>query len=71
MCGSGHSQEQLIITLANLLYKIDMDDKDKHLLWKSFKGNKKFLASIGMAKKEFDFSIMDTVSDALQYKCLA
>lgn len=64
-------EEQLIITLANLLYKIDMGDKDKHLLWKSFKGNKKFLAYIGMAKKEFDFSIMETVSDALQCKYLA
>lgn len=61
-------EEQLIITLTNLLYKIDMDDKDRHQLWKSFKGNKKFLASIGMAKKEFDFSIMETVADALQYK---
>ncbi len=64
------NEEQLIITLANLLYKIDMDDKDRHQLWKSFKGNKKFLASIGMAKKEFDFSIMETVSDALQCKYL-
>lgn len=64
-------EEQLIITLANLLYKIDMDNKDQHLLWKSFKGNKKFLASIGMAKKEFDYSIMEIVSDALQYKYLA
>ena len=64
-------EEQLIITLANLLYKIVMDDKDRHQLWKSFKGNKKFLASIGMAKKEFDFSIMETVSDALECKYLA
>lgn len=64
------NEEQLIITLANLLYKIDMDDKDRHQLWKSFKGNKKFLASIGMAKKEFDFSIMEMVSDALQCKYL-
>lgn len=66
-------EKQLIISLVNLLYKIDMDDKDKHLLWKSFKGNKKFLSSIGMAKKEFGFSIMKTASDALQckYLCLA
>lgn len=61
-------EEQLIITLANLLYKIDMDDKDRHRLWKTFKGNKKFLSSIGMTKKEFDFSIMETVADALPYK---
>jgi len=61
-------EKQLIISLANLLYKIDMDDKDKHLLWKSFQGNKKFLALMEMAKKEFEFSIIETVSDALQCK---
>lgn len=61
-------EKQLVICLANLLYKIDMDDKDKHLLWKSFKGNKKFLASNDVSKKEFDFSIVETVSDALEYK---
>lgn len=64
-------EKQLIISLANLLYKIDMDDKDRCQLWKSFKGNEKFLDSIGMAKKEFDFAIMETVSDALQCKYLA
>ena len=61
-------EKQLITSLANLLYEIDMDDKDKHLLWKSFKGNKKFLASIEMKKKEFEFSIIETLSDALKYK---
>lgn len=61
-------EKQLILSLANLLYKIDMDDKDKRLLWKSFKNNKKFLASIEMAKKEFEFSIIEMVSDALKYK---
>ena len=61
-------EKQLMISLANLLYKIDMDDKDRHLLWKSFKGNKKFLASIEMKKKEFGFSIIETVSDALEDK---
>lgn len=64
-------EKQLIISLANLLYKIDVDNKDQHLLWKSFKGNRKFLSSIGMAKKEFGFSIMETVLDALQCKYLA
>lgn len=61
-------QGELIISLSNLLYKIDLDDKDKKLLWKSFKGNKKFLTSVGMSKKEFEFSIIETVCDALKYK---
>ena len=61
-------KKQLIILLSNLLYKIEMDDKDKKLLWKSFKGNKKFLESVGMGKKEFDYSIVTTVIDALKSK---
>ena len=61
-------EKQLITSLANLLYKIDMNDRDKHLLWKSFKGNKKFLTSIKMKKKEFEFSIIETVLDVLKYK---
>jgi len=61
-------KQQLIISLANLLYKIDMDDQDRHLLWKSFRANKKFLDSIKMSKEEFDFSVIETVSDVLEYK---
>lgn len=58
----------LIVSLANILYKIDLDEKDKLLLWKSFKGNKEFLSSIKTAKKDFKFPIMETISDALKYK---
>lgn len=61
-------QTMLIVSLANLLYKINLDEKDKTLLWKSFKGNKKFLSSIEMSKKDFEFSIIETISDALMYK---
>lgn len=64
----GEKEKQLIISLANLLYKIDIDDKDKHLLWKSFKANKKFLASIEMTEKEFEFSIIETAFDVLKCK---
>lgn len=31
------SHKDLIIALSNLLYKIKLDDRDKKLLWKSFK----------------------------------
>ncbi|QQK07722.1 hypothetical protein [Miniphocaeibacter halophilus] len=58
----------LIIYLANLLYKITLDDKDKTLLWKSFKRNKEFLKLVEISKKDFDFSIIETVTDALQQK---
>lgn len=61
-------QTTLIVSLSNLLYKINFDEKDKKLLWKSFKGNKKFLSSIEMSKKDFEFSIIEIVSDALKHK---
>lgn len=64
-------EKQLIISLANLLYKIDMDYKDRHLLWKFFKGNEKYLASFEIKKREFGFSIIETVSDALKDKYFA
>lgn len=61
-------QTNLIVSLSNLLYKINLDEKDKTLLWKSFKGNKKFLSSVEMSKEDFEFSIIEIVSDALKYK---
>ena len=61
-------QKSLMVSLSNLLYKINLDEKDKTLLWKSFKGNKKFLSSIEMSKKDFEFSIIETVTDALKHK---
>lgn len=67
----GKKKRRLVLSLANLLYQIDMDDRDRHLLWESLKGNKSFLASMEIEKNEFDFSIMEIVSDALQCKCRA
>lgn len=61
-------QKTLIVSLSNLLFKIDLEEKDKTLLWKSFKGNKEYLSSLGMLKKDFEFSIIATVTDALNYK---
>ncbi len=60
--------KSLIVSLSNLLYKINLDEKDKTLLWKSFKGNKKFLSSIEISNKDFEFSIIETITDALKYK---
>ena len=60
--------KNIIISLANLLYKIELDDKDKTLLYKSLKKNKEFLASTDMKKKDFKIDILDTVSAALEYK---
>ena len=39
-----HSEfKLLIVSLANFLYKIDLNERDKKLLWKSLRKNKKML----------------------------
>lgn len=58
----------LLISLSNLFYKIELDEKDLKLLTKSFKNNKKFLSAVQMDKKDFDSEIMRTVNACLKYK---
>lgn len=60
----------LIISLCNLLYKIDLDYKDKKLLFKTFRKNKKMLSAFNIKKKEFTINVMDAVEEALAYKYL-
>lgn len=57
----------LIISLANLLYKIQLDNDDRQLLYKSFKSNKKFLEAVKVDKKDFCFAVMDAVDELLDY----
>ena len=58
----------LIVSLANFLYKIELNDRDKKLLWKALRRNKKMLKSMDISKKEFDMSIFEAVYEALDYK---
>lgn len=58
----------LIVSLANFLYKIELNERDKKLLWKSLRKNKKMLKSLGVSKKEFGVEIIDAVIEALNYK---
>lgn len=60
-------QRPLIVSLSNLLYKVDFDEKDKKLLWRSLKENKEFLASMEISENDFEFSVIETVADALAY----
>lgn len=60
--------KDLIILLANMLYKIDIDEETKILLWKSLRKNKDLLKSKGISKKEFDIGTMDIVFEALEFK---
>lgn len=57
----------MIISFANFLYKIDIDDKDKKLLYKTFKSNKKMLRALNVKKKEFKIEIFDAVEEALSH----
>lgn len=60
--------KDLIISLSNLLYKIDLNDKDKALLYKTLSKNKKMLKSFNMKKKEFTPAIIDAVDEALRHR---
>ena len=60
--------KDFIVSLANLLYKIELDDREKKLLWKSLRKNKKMLKSMDISKKEFDMDLMNGILDALRYK---
>lgn len=60
--------KDMLIALANLLYKITLDDKDKKLLAKSLKKNKEFLSTINLSRKEFDSSDISMVEIALNYR---
>lgn len=58
----------MIISMANLLYKITLDERDKKLLAKSLRKNKEFLASLQMTKKEFSVEDITLIERALNYR---
>lgn len=58
----------MVISMANLLYKIVLDDKDKKLLVKSLRKNKEFLSSIEMTKKEFGVEDLAMIERALKHR---
>lgn len=62
------NQRDMVITLANLLYKIDLDEQDKKIFVKSLKQNKEFLASINKTKKDIEVEDIDLVEQALRFK---
>lgn len=60
--------KKMVISLANLLYKIELDDEDRKVLAKSLRKNEKFLELIDMDKDEFDDYDIDTVERVLDVK---
>lgn len=60
--------ESMVISMANLLYKITLDDRDKKLFAKSLKKNKEFLSSVKMSKKEFGVDDIAMIEMALNHR---
>lgn len=62
------AHRNMVISMANLLFKITLDDKDRKLLAKSLRKNKEFLESVQMTKKEFDADDIFMVEKALSHR---
>lgn len=60
--------KDFMIGLANFLYGIDMDEKDKRLLLKVLRKDKEKLENAGIASGDFDFEVMNIVQEALTYQ---
>lgn len=62
------SHETALITLSNLLYKIELGDKDRKLLIKSFKKNKEALSAMKIQKEDVNDVLFDFMDKCLKYK---
>lgn len=60
--------EQLVMALANMLYKVPLDDKDRKLLIKSLKKNNDFLSSVNMSKHDLSTFDLVLIDKALEYQ---
>lgn len=60
--------KKLLVNLSNLLYQIEIDDKDRGVLLKYLKKNKEFLSAMGVDKKDFDDTLMYSVEKCLMHK---
>lgn len=60
--------KEMIIFLANLLYKIELGEKDQKILWKTIGSNSDLLESMKLDKKEFKESLMHVVSQTLDFQ---
>lgn len=60
--------EQLVMALANMLYKVSLDDKDRKLLIKSLKKDNGFLSSVNMSKHDLSTFDLVLIDKALEYQ---
>ena len=62
------SIKELLIYMTNLLFDIKIDEKDRKLLAKSYRKDKKFLEDMKVEKKDIDLELFNMVDDVLKYK---
>lgn len=62
-----NNHKNMVISMANLLYRIDLDDMDKKLLAKSLRKNKEFLLSVQMAEG-FSIEDLNMIERALNHR---
>lgn len=60
--------KELVVYMANLLYKIDVNESDRKLISKSFKGNKEFRKNMKLEKDDLGVDLFDLVDVALRFK---
>lgn len=60
--------KNMILYLTNLLYKIELDEKDKKLLHKLLRKDEEFLKTIKMNKEDFKLGCLTTVQEALNFR---
>lgn len=59
--------KDVIVYLANLIYMIELSEKDKNLLCKALRKNKTLLKYINISKKQLDMHVVKFSEDALNY----
>jgi hypothetical protein len=61
------SHKKLIVSFANLLYRINTNESERKLLSKSFRGNKDYLQKMDVTKADITPELFETVNRVLQY----
>lgn len=62
------NNKNLIIYLANFLYKIELAENDKKLLHKKLRKNKEMLKSLNIDRKDFSIDLFNQIFEALEEK---
>lgn len=60
--------KELVVYMANLLYKINVNKSDRKLISKSFKSNKEFRKNMKLKKDDLGVELFDLVEVALRFK---